>query len=93
MSSMIPFLISKPMNEFLLTHIPNWNRFCEKYHPKKVFIHAFEERIDLIEDEEVRISVGKKINVDLGILLLAHKEVNEGVFGEILLSIKEKRVE
>ena len=80
------------MNEFLLTHIPNWNRFCEKYQPKKTFIHAFEERIGLVEDEEIRIAVAKKVNVDLWILLLAHKEVNEWVFGEILLSIKEKRV-
>ena len=80
------------MNEFLLTHIPNWNRFCEKYQLKKTFIHAFEERIGLVEDEEIRIAVAKKVNVDLWILLLAHKEVNEWVFGEILLSIKEKRV-
>jgi hypothetical protein len=81
------------MNEFILANIPNWNRFCEKYKPKKVFMHAFEERIELIEDEELKVSVSKKINVDLGILLLAHKEVNEWVFGEILQSIKEKKVD
>jgi hypothetical protein len=56
-------------------------------------MHAFEERIELIEDEELKVSVSKKINVDLGILLLAHKEVNEWVFGEILQSIKEKKVD
>ncbi len=80
------------MNTFIETYIPNWKRFCDSYKPDNAFIQAFDQRIHLIKDEENRINVSKKINVDLGILLLAHKEVNEGVFDEILESIKELRV-
>ena len=80
------------MKQFIETYIPNWKRFCESYSPDKVFLQSFEERIGIIKDEELRIGVAKKINVDLGILLLAHKEVNEWVFDEILDSIKELRV-
>lgn len=81
------------MKKFIETHIPNWQRFCNSYSPDSAFLKAFEWRIGIIEDEEVRIGVAKKINVDLGILLLAHKEVNEWVFDEILDSIKELRIE
>ena len=80
------------MKKFIDTYIPNWKRFCDAYKPDTIFVEAFSERIHLIKDEELRISVSKKINVDLGILLLAHKEVNEWVFDEILESIKELRV-
>ncbi|GAB0174728.1 MAG: hypothetical protein HHAS10_06070 [Candidatus Altimarinota bacterium] len=78
------------MNKFLLEHIPNWKRFCEIHHPKKNFIQSFTERLELIEDEELRILVSKKINVELGILLLGHKEIDEGVVSEMLNSIQEK---
>jgi hypothetical protein len=80
------------MKQFIETHIPNWKRFCESYNPDKIFLTSFESRMSIIEDEELRISVAKKINVELGILLLAHKEVNESVFDEILDSIKDLRV-
>lgn len=81
------------MKKFIDTHIPNWKRFCEAYKPDKAFLEAFDIRIHLIKSEELRISVANKINVDLGILLLAHKEVNEWVFDEILESIKDLRIQ
>lgn len=79
------------MNKFLVTHIPNWKRFCEIYNPKNDFIRAFNERIESIEDEELRSIVWKKINVNLWILLLAHKEIDEWVFEEIFDSIQENK--
>ncbi len=70
-------------------HIPNWKRFCDMYHPKKDFQDAFLERFSIIEDEELRENVGKRINVELGILLLHHGEVSNASYKKIIHLFKE----
>ncbi len=71
-------------------HIPNWKRFCDMYHPKKDFQDAFLERFSIIEDEELRENVGKRINVELGILLLHHGEVSSISYKKIIHLFKEE---
>ncbi len=70
-------------------YIPNWNRFCDMYHPKKDFQDAFLERFSIIEDETLRENVGKRINVELGILLLHRGEVSNISYKKIIHLFKE----
>jgi hypothetical protein len=76
---------------FLQNYIPNWQRFCDSYKPKADFQEAFMERFSLIEDEEIRQNIGKKINVELGILLLHHEEIDESSFLGIINLFKESK--
>ena len=70
-------------------YIPNWKRFCDAYTPKKDFQEAFLERFAIIEDPLLRENVGKRINVELGILLLHHGEVSNASYKKIIHLFKE----
>ena len=70
-------------------YIPNWKRFCDMYQPKQDFQDAFLERFSIIEDEELCENVGKRINVELGILLLHHGEVSNASYKKIIHLFKE----
>lgn len=70
-------------------YIPNWNRFCDMYKPKQDFQDAFLERFSIIEDETLRMNVGKRINVELGILLLHRGEVSNISYKKIIHLFKE----
>lgn len=64
--------------------IPNWLRFVELYHPSEELIEAFTERIDSIDDADIRWDIAKYINLELGILILSHREIDEKKIREML---------
>lgn len=68
----------------LLRYIPNWQRFCEVYKPENDFIEAFLHRLSLIEDIGIYENMSKHVNVELGILLLHHEELDESSYENIM---------
>ena len=69
--------------------LPNWDRFCVKYQPNPVFTEAFITRISALENSAIRDSILKRINIELGILLLHDVEVGRDMFQIILESMQE----
>ncbi len=69
--------------------LPNWDRFCEKYQPDPVFVEAFVTRLSALEESVIRENILKRINVELGILLLHDVEVGREMFQVILESMQE----
>ena len=69
----------------LTTLIPNWQRFVELYEPSEELIDAFIKRISMIQDSDIRTRVSGYINVELGILILSHREIDNKKIREILL--------
>jgi hypothetical protein len=76
-------------NTLILTHLPNWNRFIEKYQPDTEFIDAFLHRLSLLEDETILEKVTKQINIEIGILLLHDIEIDSTMYALILESIRK----
>lgn len=68
--------------------IPNWDRFCEKYQPDPVFTEAFITRISVLENSVIRDNILKRINIELGILILHDVEVGRDMFQVILESMQ-----
>lgn len=67
-----------------LADIPNWQRFVEVYVPSDELIDAFTERMNSISDDDIRGDIAKYINLELGILLLSHREIDAKKIREIL---------
>lgn len=74
-------------------YIPNWKRFIEKYNPEKEFMETFLDQLSDIDDTEDQITVAKRINVELWILLLHDREINSNLFSSILESMSEKIIQ
>jgi hypothetical protein len=68
----------------LSTLIPNWQRFVNMYHPEDALIEAFTERIYSIESNDIRARVAWYINIELGVLMLSHHEIDNKKMREIL---------
>lgn len=49
----------------ITSHLPNWNRFLEKYDPDLEFIEAFFTRLSSIEDSGILENILKRINIEL----------------------------
>ena len=49
----------------IITHLPNWDRFIQKYHPDMEFVEAFLVRISTLEESTLQENVLKKINIEL----------------------------
>lgn len=72
------------MTTNILQDIPNWQRFVEVYQPSDELIDAFTERMGSISDDDIRGDIAKYINLELGILLLSHREIDDKKIREIL---------
>lgn len=69
------------------TLIPNWNHFCNKYHPHEDFIDAFISRVTTLDDTTLQEALLKRINIELGILLLHDTEIDAETYALLLKSI------
>lgn len=67
-----------------LSSLSNWERYREKYNPETTDTLSMETRIADIEDTEVQGRLKEYINIQLGILLLAHHEVDSQKSHDIL---------
>lgn len=76
-------------NTIINTYIPNWNRFIEKYNPENKFMEIFLTQLSEVDNNEDQITVAKRINVELWILLLHDREINNHLFSSILESMNE----
>ncbi len=74
----------------ITSHLPNWNRFLEKYDPDLEFIEAFFTRLSSIEDSDILENILKRINIELWILILHDIEIDHELYVSILESIKNK---
>lgn len=80
-------------HHYLNAHIPNWDRFIQKYQPSQEFVKAFEDRIDLIYDSDKFEQIAGYINVELGVLLLRHTEIRESELQGIIDSLNNNNKE
>jgi hypothetical protein len=74
-------------NSLILAYLPNWNRFSEKYNPDPEFVEAFFSRLSIFEDLQLQENICKRINIELGMLLLHDIEITHEMFSSILGSI------
>lgn len=67
-----------------LSSLSNWERYTQKYNPAESDTLSIETRIADIEDPEVQGRLKEYINIQLGMLLLAHHEVDSQKSHDIL---------
>ncbi len=49
----------------IITYLPNWDRFIQKYHPDIEFVEAFLTRMSSLGENDLQVDILKKINVEL----------------------------
>lgn len=74
------------MNDAVIGYIPNWKRFCDRFHLDDAFVQEFEVRFLEIGDVEIREHLGERINAELGLLLLRDIEIGRETF-EAMFSV------